>query len=597
MYLMLRGGWWSRGLFIDLSEMKWRVFELDRGLVASFLGGRGLALHYLYSLQEPKVSALAPNSLIVIATSPLSGIPIFGTRTAVIAVKSFSTDTYVDADVPSPIGTALKQCGYDIVVVRGRCEKPCTLYIREDGVFFEDATDLWNLGARSALLKLIHDFGTEAAITIGVAGTKLVHGATVVTKLGPVQGPDIGAVMGSKNLKAIVIDGVKELPIANVSALEKVISRYLEYVKATPELSEWIRAGSVKLLELLWKHSLIPSEYFRDVYVDDLGELSPEHIEKFYKVYSVACPLCPLSCFSLCTVREDKYVGTWSYLDLAHVLALGFNCGIDRLGDVLYIAKLCSDYGIDIMTLGNVAGFTMMCYEYGIIRRVHTGGIAIKFGRADAVAKLLELICERRDIGEYLAHGVDYAAQKLGDYAKSIAMTVKGMELPALEMRIVPEIALLLSTSSTYPDYREALYLLLQKRFHEITVSDVVSARTTVNVLKCLSSCPLVPALLKLGLDEYSEVLKYVTGLEIPSNDLLATGIRVEVMLRRYFLREVPEWSPEFDYPPPRVFEEEVSKEPFRGRVLRRDEYQVLLKTYYREFELDECGKPRRELP
>lgn len=463
----MRNGFTGKVLRVDLTSGKISDEVISEGLYRKFIGGVGLGAYYLFKETDEKTDPLGPGNRLIFSVGPYTatGVPSSG-RHSVVA-KSPLTGIWGEADVGGYWGLELKKAGYDAVVVQGASAKPVYIYIDENGAKLEDATACWGKDTfeTDEILKGKHGDGIVVQ-TIGQAGERMVKFACIVTDGRDARAAGrcgLGAVMGSKKLKALVAKGSRKPAIANAEALKAEIREIAKFQKAN-------RGG---MHEHGTSEGMIGNELSGDLPIMNwkLGQwdrrtekISGEMMTEKYLTGRFHCGNCVVGCGRQVKITEGKYAGVeGAGPEYETIGMLGSNLLVDDLAAICKATELCNRYGLDTISAGGVIGFAMECYEHGLITAEDADGLALEWGSPEALIGLIEMITEQKAIGKLLAEGIRKAADTIGGIAKEFAIETKGLDFPAHEPRVFNGTALTYATSN-----RGACHLSdLGSRFYE----------------------------------------------------------------------------------------------------------------------------------
>jgi len=588
-------GWSGRLLRVDLSRGKCVVEEYPADLAMRFVGGRGFAVKLLWDELPPGVDPLGPENLLIMAAGPLTGYAIPSSGKLVVASKSPLTGGYGDGNVGTRAAVQLRRCRLDAVVIKGRAEKPSYLLIEGDRAEVRDAGDLWGLDAFKAEDRLLEEHGRDVGVLlIGPAGENQVRFATVVSQRGRAGGrPGMGAVMGSKNLKAVVFKGDEEPEAADPQKLRELGREAYREITEKPNYDFWRRQGTMATIEWCQENSTLPTYNFREGVFDEADGISGSTMERMV-VKQRGCPHCNMICGNIIEDAE----GAESELDYENVAMLGSNIGIGDLRKVAVLNRMCDELGLDTISTGSAIGFAMEAAERGLL------DIDITWGDYEGAKRLLEDIAYRRgEAGELLSLGVREAAERIGDGAPDFAIHVKGLECSAYDCHLCPGMALSFGTSPIGAHHKDAWVISWEissgrraEYIPEKADKVIEFQRIRGGMFECLVTCRLPWIELGFELDWYPRFLEAATGVSMSLDELLTLGDRVYALIRAFWVREYGgEWSRRMDYPPRRWFEEPLTKGPLKGAHLELEGYDRLLQTYYDKRGWDERGIPTRE--
>ena len=585
-------GWNGYFLKVDLSIRKATIEPFDASFATSFLGGRGFAAKILWDTLPAGTDALSPENKLIFAAGPLTGFPLPNSGKLVVASKSPLTGGYGDGNIGTFAAVHLRKAGYDATVVEGKAEKPVFLHVKDKTVEFVDAGDYWGLDSFEAERRLRKIYGRAAGIiSIGQGGEKLVKFACAVSQEGRAGGrPGMGAVMGSKNLKAVIFEGSGTLPAAKPEELrEEGLAGYRE-ILVKPDYAFWKRQGTLSTVEWSNENSVLPTCNYREGIFDEAEKIGGYAAEKI-KVSNRGCPNCNMTCGNVVKDAEGKQ----AELDYENVAMLGSNIGLGDLGQVAALNRIADEFSLDTISLGSVLGFAMESYEKGLINE------KISWGNFEEAKALVTNIACRHGLGDVLAEGVRHAAAKLGGDSADWAMHVKGLEISAYDCHTAPAMALAYGTSPIGAHHKDAWVIGWETEndregYGEEKAAKVIELQNARGVFECLGVCrfPLV----NLGFERewYPKYLKAATAQQFTWETLNQISERVSNLVRAFWIREYNGmWSSELDVPPKRWFAEPLSQGPLKGGKLDRAKYDSLLQTYYAKRGWDERGVPKKE--
>lgn len=585
-------GWSGRLLRICLTRRKAVVQNIEPSILKDFIGGRGLAIKILWDELPTGVDPLSPHNKLIIAAGPLSGIPAPSSGKLVVASKSPLTGGYGDGNIGTWASTYIRKAGFDAIVVEGKSDKPVYLYIENDKVEFMDARDLWGLNTFEAEDYLIKEYGRNiGTLLIGPAGENLVRYATIISMRGRSGGrPGMGAVMGSKNLKAIVVKGTKEVNLADKKKFMEISKKAYEDILGKDNYDFWIRQGTMATVEWAQKHSVLPTMNFREGVFEKYMEISGTTMEKM-KVERRGCPYCNMQCGN---VILDE-LGKKSELDYENVGMLGADIALGDLRKVAVLNRLCDMYGIDTISMGSNIAFLMEASEKRLIEE------RIEWGDFEAAKQIIEDTAYRRGLGALAAEGVMRMSKYLRGGSDEWAMHVKGLEISAYDCHTAPGMALAYGTSPIGAHHKDAWLIGIEVKMDRLGYGDekviklIEWQRIRGGMFESLTVCRLPWIELGLSLEYYPKLLTYATGITYTLNDLFTVGDRIYTLIRAFWIREHGGWNKFMDYPPLRWFKEPLTKGPYKGQKLDINKYDNMLMRYYHMKGWDSNGVPTKE--
>ncbi|MCE4622580.1 MAG: aldehyde ferredoxin oxidoreductase family protein [Desulfurococcales archaeon] len=585
-------GWWGRLLWIDLSRKEAKPVEYPSEWALDYLGGRGLAARIIWEYLEPGTDPLGPKNLFIMAVGPLTGLPLPSSGKMVVAAKSPLTGGYGDGNVGTWASVHMRRAGWDAIVFTGAADKPTVVVVEDDKVSFEDADDLWGLDTWKTEEKLRERYGKNVGIVeIGPAGENLVKYATVMSQEGRSGGrPGMGAVMGSKKLKAVVIKGTKEIPLHDAKRVRSEGAKAYIDVKKAQAYDFWMRQGTMMTIDWAQEASVLPTYNFSEGVFDGFKGINGYRMEEL-KIDQRGCPYCNMVCGNVIKDAEELP----SELDYENVAMLGSNLGLDDLQKVGVLNRLADKYGIDTISVGSVMGWATEASHNGLL-----DGVKLEWGDYEAYKTLLEDISLRRgELGNLLAEGVASACKAKGgcDYA----IHVKGLEVSAYDCHAAPGMALAYATSSIGAHHKDAWVISWEVATDRFAYSKEKAAkvielqRIRGGLFESFVACRLPWVEVGLSLDYYPKILSAATGVSYDWEKLYNVADRIYALIRAIWIRELNGWSREMDMPPAKWFKKPLTKGPHAGAKLDYDKYNQLLNYYYELRGWDERGVPRKE--
>uniref|UniRef100_A0A7C4DAZ9 Aldehyde ferredoxin oxidoreductase n=1 Tax=Staphylothermus marinus TaxID=2280 RepID=A0A7C4DAZ9_STAMA len=585
-------GWWGRVLRINLTNGKVSVNNIEPDVLVEFIGGRGLAIRILWDELLPGVDPLSPYNKLVIASGPLSGLPGPSTGKLVVASKSPLTNGYGDGNIGTLTSVYLRKTGFDAIVIEGVSKKPVYIYIEDDKVDIRDAEDLWGRDAFDTEDRLIREHGRNiGTLLIGPAGENMVRYATVVSMKGRSGGrPGIGAVMGSKKLKAIVVRGTREVKLAKPDEYRKVVEEAYRDILSKENYDFWIRQGTMATIVWSQQNSVLPTMNFREGMWDYYETISGDLMEKL-KVKRRGCPYCNMMCGNVIL----DIGGEESELDYENVAMLGSNILLTDLRRVAEINKICDQMGMDTISFGNAIGFLMEASERGYVKE------RVEWGDHKIVKELAYDTAYRRGLGSFVAEGVMRMSRWLRGDSVDFAIHVKGLEVSAYDCHAAPAMALAYGTSPIGAHHKDAWIISYEVKVDRLSYSrDKVEKLVYLQnirggMFESLTTCRLPWVEVGLDLNYYPKLLSLATGFEWNFDKIYEVANRIYTLIRAFWIREYGYWSREMDYPPMRWFKHPLTKGPYAGAKLDINKYNEMLDMYYQLRGWDERGVPRRE--
>lgn len=587
-----------------------------------FLGGRGVASKILYDEVPPEVDAFDPDNRIIFSPGALHGTGVPAASRTTVAARSPLTGMHGDGHAGATWGGELKRAGYDALVVQGKTEKPVYILIDDDRVEIRDATKLWGLLTSRTHSRLRHEIGDSelCTVSIGPAGENMVRLAALFHN-GADKGTSarcgVGAVMGSKNLKAVATRGTRDVGVADIGALKAAYKGYLETIAVDPYVPPATKYGTCRFMMHRVKFGIHGAENWQYGEYDWQG-LDPEVFRSDYQVKAGACVACPVRCRRDYRIVSGPFAGTTAKVEW-ETIARSMTCGIKDAETVIAWANICNHYGLDIEGTGDTLAFAMECFDRGILTERDSDGLELRFGSVEAFLEMTRKIALREgDLANTLAEGVRRAAEKIGQGSEQFAMHVKGGEMTAGDPRGMPVRAVSYATSTRGSDHlrsnpyieeimtaEEALEWWGSEEAADIErgvkgkgkmlkfSEDFVTIGDILGLCKfAYYRSATFPYLYKKGVHLATRFYNACSGRNLTEQEMLMAGERTWNIEKAYNTRCGATRSD--DIIPKRFFEEPLKGGgPSGGAVVERDKFDRILEEYYEDRNFD----PRTGLP
>lgn len=616
-------GWVGQVLDVDLTNRKVDVYPTDREFVRKFIGGRGMNGKRLFDMLPSGADALGEESLLLIGTGPTTGTP-GATGRFNVTFLSPATDFFGDANCGGFWGPELKFAGYDSVIVRGKADKPVYLAIQDDKVEIRDAGDLWGLNTwdtTAAIQRKMRDPDVQV-LAIGQAGERKVRVAAIMSSMTRAAARcGGGAVMGSKNLKAIAVRGTRGVKVADPEGLMELFQKLYQAITTDYKFGFYPRYGTSILTEGLYPIGLLPFYNYRQVQMANAVECvgGQAFVDKHF-VKHRACQGCFLHCDHHYQVTEGKYKGLKGQkIEWETITAFGPRCGNLDFPTILQMNNLANQYGMDTISTGGSISLAIDLFEKGILTTADTDGVELRWGDSDLLVDLVRKTALREGFGDLLAEGAYWLAQKVGRGADKHVCHMKRLDPSTEDVRGFKAIALAFHTSTRGGDhlrgqppaeiggFRGVDPKIMAERFGSPDVGnprvyDLVGKPRMVMWYQNFSACIDSMELCKFGTywsrfpveyKEFSELLRCITGEQFTPDELMTAGERVWNVERAFNLRQG--FGRESDLPSYKLQNEPVIGGPHEGERLELDKYNELLDAYYVLRGWDrQTGKPKR---
>jgi len=593
-----------KNIRINLSNNEIRAESFSDDLYSDFLGGSGIASYILYTEQAYSLSPFSPQMPLLIIPGLLTGTPVPSACKTSICSKSPLSNSWSESTVGGYFGAELRKAGYNGIYITGKADKPVYIMIDNDKVEIRSAERIWGKDNSTASKRLKEEVDNQAvSMCIGIAGENLVKisGISVFTEYNEMRVAargGLGAVMGAKKLKAIVVRGTKRVDLENKDALIRSIKGYIPSIKeATRAFSHYGTSGSVPGAEMSGD---LPIMNWRGTSWEEKSlKISQQTMAEKAFVKHHSCFACPIRCAKTVKILSGPYEGEETEQPEYETIAgLGSMLLNDDLATLIEAADLCNRYGLDTMSAGSVIAFAMEAYENGLITEKDTGGIKVEWGNRDAILKLITQITNKDAIGAILSEGTKNAASHIGGIAREFAMHVKGFEVAFHDPRLWETMALNYATANRGACHLESLSYIAEsgrfnpsligfgpKRSWEENVALVIKMQNFMTVLNALGICKFI-ILGGIGPEQITQWLNLVTNWELDVEGLLLLGNKL-FNLKRAFNNKIG-FTRMDDTLPPRLLKSARVK---GGYAEKNPQLDRMLERYYQIREWDEFGR------
>ncbi len=607
-------GYYGKILRVNLSTGEMTVEEHDEIFYRRYLGGAAMSAYFLLKELKPGIDPLGPDNKLVMFPGVVTGVPVSGNARSGVGAKSPMTGGIGKSEVGGHFNAELKHAGFDGLIFEGRAEKPVWLWIKDEQAEIRDASNLWGKEVLETEEAIKAEVGEKFAkvCSIGPAGEKMVRYACVMHDLKDAAGrTGMGAVMGSKNLKAIAVRGKIPPAYADPDAI-KALGKAIHEVVPTKAFGfhEYGTGGAMTAYNLAGN---IPTRNFRDGWFENIEPITAPTIKDTIRVGMEACFGCAVRCKKVVKVDEpwisDPKYGGPEYETLG---SFGTSCGIDNLAALARAHHLCSAYGLDTISTGTTIAFAMECYEKGYLTKTDTDGIELTWGNTEAMLAMIEKITRREGIGDLLAEGTRIAARRIGNGAEELAMQVKGTEIAMHEPRLKQGLGLGYCVANHGGDHGTGLHDTFFEKdgpnlrdeamplgiYDPMPANELSTRKVNLftqlhkwrNLQDSLSYCYFVP----WTHQQIVELVEATTGWNVTVEELMLVGERAITMGRAFNVREG--FTPADDRLPKRFF-----SPPLKGNLAEKKQaidpaqMEKVVHTYYYQMGWDpETGVPTR---
>jgi aldehyde:ferredoxin oxidoreductase len=606
----LGGGFVGKILKVDLTQGKIHVEAPEESFYRTWLGGYGLGSRIIYSDIVPKSEPLQPENIIGFVTGILTGsLSPLGSSISVVG-KSPLTGTWGDSRVGGQIGTELKAAGFDAVFFYGQSPKPVYLWVNDGKAEIKDASRIWgkNVNETQDILREEHNDNRVHIAAIGSAGEKLSLISCIITDKGRAAGRSgLGALMGSKNLKALAVRGTGKIPLHDRDKFMELRKKFIDMAKEDREMyweyfTKYGTLGATAMLALAGDAPVKNWSGVGSIDFPNAEKISDESVIKYF-TRPYACHGCPLACGGYVKIENGPYKLEAMKPEYETLASFGTLCLNDNVESLLFINDLCNKNGLDSISTGTAVAFAIECYEKGLISKEDTGGLELAWGNADAIVKLTEMIMTREGLGNILADGVKVAAEKIGKGSEKYAMHVAGEEVPMHDPKLMPtygsaylfdatpgrhtqgfEIYLDTLSGVQMPPFKEDKYDFNEKG------AGMAHMSYFSHVINSLGVCLFLSNLVAIqGIPNHADFVNAATGWNTTMTELLVCGERIACMRQAFNVREGFEPS-DFKLPARVCGKPPLSDGPLKGITV---EFENWVKEYYKYADWDyETGKP-----
>jgi aldehyde:ferredoxin oxidoreductase len=593
----MSNGFMGKILRVNLTEGRIREEELNPVWAREFIGGSGLATRYLYEEVPPNVDPLGPENRLVFMTGPLTGTASGSASRYSVVAKSPLTGIWGQANSGGTFGPALKKSGYDGIIFEGVSPTPVYLQIAHGKSELRDASHLWGKTVPTAEDELQRGASERLTIaSVGPGGENLVRYAAIMNNKHRAAGRcGLGAVMGSKRLKAIACAGNAPVPIAEPEPFREYARKQIDFLNESMLKVGFDSFGTNMVADMVNVRGGYPTHNWREGVFEAIEEVNAQAMTDKVLVEGVNCFACPVSCGRGTEIREGKWQGhKGEGPEYETTNTLGALCGVSDLNAITMANYSCNEYGLDTISTGSSIAFALECFAKGILTSEQTGGVDLKFGDADLVVGLVEKIARREGIGDLLAEGTRVMAQKLGQGSEHFAMNVKGLELPAYDPRAAKITGLAYVTANRGGDHITAYvegptfidmpFLLIDdSHIQDPFVVNPREARVVIDLENALTTLDALGGCKFMGIlitaQDIVTLVRHATGWDFTVEEFRKTGERIYNLARLYCVRAGINRSK--DTLPGRLMHDPLPAGPAEGMVIEPEMLERLKDAYY----------------
>jgi aldehyde:ferredoxin oxidoreductase len=585
-------GFYGRYLKIDLTHKKFDLVNLNDEILLTYLGGKGLASYLLYSINPPGVDPMSPDNCLIFATGPITNSRIWGSSRYGVFTKSPQTGFYSESYAGGKVPEAMDSSGFDAIVVTGKSKHPTVVLVQPDGAEFFDASDIWGADTYRTEDTVNRKYGNtgsgsekSGAVVIGPAGENRVRFSVIENDYWRSAGrTGVGAVMGSKHLKAIVFKGDKRRSLFDVEGVRRFSKEVAEESKNNPAVQAYKNMGTSLMVKKINQAKAFPTKYWSKGFYDQWQKIGAEALHRQCRVQPRACAKCFIACGRMTKVLNGRHAGLKiEGPEYETIFAFGGLCMINSIEEITYLNDICDRLGLDTISAGNLCGLTIEA-----VRRKKID-VKIDYGDVDAIADLLEKIANRQGIGDILARGIKHAAMVWG--MEDMAVHVKGLEPPGYDPRVLKGSGLAFAISD-----RGACHL--RATFHNPELKGMINPEATQGKAGLLidfeDRLMLMDAFILCRFfrdiypwDRLSRIIEMTIGLKADKASLQKIALKISTLTRCFNIREG--LKSEDDRLPKRFYKEILQT----GHVVNEADLAAMLKDYYTLRSWNENGVPK----
>jgi len=591
-------GWLGKILRVNLTDKKISVEELDERLAKAFIGGRGLGVKYLVDEINPNVDPLSSDNKLIFVTGPATGTYALGSSRYEVVTKAPLSGTIAGSNSGGYWGPELKFAGYDMIIIEGKAGDPVYLLIENERVEIRCAKSIWGKNTFQTQELIKGQLSEDVKIAcIGISGERLVKFACIINDEGRAAGrTGVGAVMGSKNLKAIAVRGTNKVLVADEQRLRKLNKESFDAIPKPIGLSTW---GTSYGVEFANEVGILPTRNFRSGIFEGAKDIGGRALHERFFIKRSACYRCPIACGRVTRVADSPFEGEGPGPEFEGLASLGSACGVDNLAAIIKAYYLCNEFGMDVISCGYTISCAMELFEKGFLPQKDVGN-KLNFGDAETLIEFVKKTGAREGFGDLLAEGSYRLAKRYGH--PEFSMTVKKVESPGYDPRGAQGVGLSYATSTAGASHMRSQFENLDALgmvFPEIGVTSLLDGFATSGkaafVIKCendktatdsMGICTFISGY-KIGLQNVVDELEAITGVSYGIDNWMKAGERIYNLERIFNLRAG--FKAEDDTLPKRFLEEPLPEGPAKGYVCNLAE---MLPEYYQLRGWDSQGRP-----
>ena len=595
----MSSGYTGRILNIDLKNKSTNYEKTNLKDTKNFIGAKGLGAKILFDRLKKGTNPLSPENILMFTTGPLTGTIAQTSGRGTVVTKSPQTGLFVDSHFGGIFAAEMKRAGLDIIIINNRAEKPVYIVIKDDIIEFKDALDIWGRKCLESHEILQKKEGKTKTVVIGPAGENLVRFSSITVDGHRHAGRGgSGAVMGSKNLKAITLSGSKKVSLHNEEGFKNKAKEVLKQIQENDFVPKRRKYGTPYWVKVINSEGFIPTKNYQEGNFEYADEINAESMQNRIVDGGGACFNCVIACWNKSSIKSGPFKGIKLVGPEYETIALmGSNLGMKSIEDVAYICHICNEFGMDTISLGGVLGFAIEAYDKGIITAKDLNNNKIEWGKPEEISKLIKDIAYRKGkVADILAEGTKIAAEKLGKASKDFAIHVNGLEIPGYDPRGTFGMGLAYATSDRGACHQRAwtvkaeLYSPDLERFSfkdkAQIVKDVQDERAA---FFSLVLCDFAP----ISIENCVDMWNLSTGFDHSVESYLKCGERIWNLVKLFNLREGH--NPSDDNLPTRMFNDSFTNGSAKGIKIDKNEFKKSLEEYYSIRGWNNKGIPTKE--
>jgi aldehyde:ferredoxin oxidoreductase len=598
-------GWHLKILRVNLTTRKVTMEDVDPKIARDYLGGRGWAIYYMYREMDPAVDPLSPENMLIFATGPLTATPAPTGNRYMVVTKSPLTGALAHSNSGGDFPTWMKRTGFDMFIFEGKASEPVYVWVNEDQVEVRSAAHVWGKDTHETTDILLTETHPEARVAcIGPAGENLALMAAIMNdKHRAAARSGVGAVMGSKNLKAVVAMGSKNPPLYNPEGMRELSVNTSKNVGADVKKGSNMRIyGTSYVPQVTNTLGILPTRNFLQGTFEHVHNIDGDALKDNYLIRHTPCYRCPLSCGRLTEVPEGPYKGKGEGPEYETISSLGTGCGVSNLAALVKANYLCNEYGLDTISTGMTIAAAMEMYEKGYLSE-EVIGMPLRFGDHDAMIEMIKLMAYGKGFGKDLALGSYRLCEKYGH--PEIAVTTRKQEFPGYDPRGSQGMGLLYATSNKGASHMEG-DVAYEEVFGVPVKENPLTTEGKAELVKHFqdsfalidSSGLCVFVAIRYVFDKtriiwpqtLAAMMNLTTGAGYTPEEVLKAAERVYTLERMFLIKAGS--GPEWDTLPPRMLHEPLPDGPAKGKVVELDK---MLPEFYQKRGWDEKGYPTKE--